>query len=118
MNGRTAAEVSLGVAGIYLLASSVPACAAVFAGVLTNGSAAPFSLWVGLTGPAATAVSAIVLLSARGRLAAWLCPNTDQSGEAIAPDALHAAAISVVGILFFAGGVAGLAREVTLVGSQ
>ena len=117
MNGRSAAEAGLGVAGIYLLATSAPGYIPAVAAVLSSRSADPSFPWVGVAGLVATSVSALVLVIARRRLAAWLCPNPEQPGNAFTLDELHAAAISVVGVVFLASGLTGIAHELALVAS-
>lgn len=117
MNGRSAAEVGLGVAGIYLLATSAPGYIAAVAAVLSSRSADLSSPWVGVAGLVATSVCAAILVLARRRLAGWICPNTEQPGNAFTLDDLHAAAISVVGIVLLTSGLTGIAHEVALVAS-
>jgi hypothetical protein len=105
MNPRSAAEVALGVAGIWLMVSRVPELGLNLAlwpvgpdGVLH---------WVGVIHFALVAVCGFGLLHFRRRLAAWLVPIAEP--DAPAPVAgLQAAAFSVVGVVLLGYGLAEL----------
>jgi hypothetical protein len=119
MNARTAAEIALGVVGIYFVASSVPACVVSVGFALNLNDVSQRTLrWVGVVGAISTALSGGVLLLTRRSLSLWLCPSDSPSHDASEAYGVHAAALSVIGVLFLANGLEKLATQEILVGSK
>jgi hypothetical protein len=105
MNSRQAAEIALGVAGIWLIVSRIPDFG-------TSLALWPFGPdgalhWVGVIHFALVAGSGFGLLLCRRRLAAWLVsPEVSNLDAPVA--GLQAAAFSVVGVILLAEGLANL----------
>jgi len=105
MNARSAAEVALGVAGIWLMVNRIPE----FGLNLALWPVGPDGVlhWVGVIHFALVAICGVGLLLFRRRLAAWLVPMPDPSVTGPVPG-LQAAAFSVVGVVLLGYGLADL----------
>lgn len=103
MNPRTAAEIALGVAGVWLILSRLPELGVSFA----FSPAEPDRLlrWVGIVHFGLVAVCGLSLVLLRRPLASWLVPMTEP-GFTGSVSGLQAAAFSVVGLLLLAEGLA------------
>ena len=110
MNSRNAAEIALGVAGVWLIVSRIPelGVSLVYSALEPDGSVPWFPLvHVGLV-----IVCGLGLLLLRHRIASWLVPTPqpDFSGSVAG---LQAAAFSVVGLFLLAQGLADLLARLT-----
>ena len=120
MNQRNATEVCLLVAGVYLCASSVPlgVIYVVSAAAITESSTMarqfPGARWLGSIGYVATAASGLALVFFRKRLAKRLTSDGPNGDADAGVSGVQAAAISVLGIYFFSGGLTGVVQEVAL----
>jgi hypothetical protein len=111
MNPRNAAEIALGVAGLWLIVSQIPdlGVSLAFSPREPDGSLPWFVIvHVGLV-----IVCGIGLLLLRRRIASWLVPESqpDLGGSAAA---FQAAAFSVVGVFLLAKGLADFLAQLTL----
>jgi len=108
MNPRNVAEIALGVAGIWLIASRLPevGLSLVFTPRDPDGSLS----WIGLVSVGLVILCGLGLILLRHRLASWLVPMPQP--ELTGPlAALQAVAFSIVGVFLLARGLAGfLAR--------
>jgi hypothetical protein len=111
MNPRTAAEIALGIAGVWLIVSRVPdlGVSLAFSPSDPDGSIPWFVVvHVGLV-----IACGIGLLLLRRRIASWLVPEPqpDLRGSAAG---FQAAAFSVIGVLLLAEGLADCLAQLTL----
>ena len=103
MNPRNAAEIALGVAGVWLIVSRLPELAVSIAFFPSEQDG--LLRWLGVVHFGLVVVCGLGLVLLRHRLASWLVPmqQADLTGSATG---LQAAAFSVVGLLLLAQGLA------------
>jgi hypothetical protein len=114
MGPRAAAETAFLVLGVYLTATAVPMLVVAVAGALMTKSDAGGALpWFGSIGYAASALVGGGVVAFRTSLVDLLTisPSEDRGP---ATNAVQAAAFSVIGVLFLAGGASGLLKQVGL----
>jgi hypothetical protein len=114
MNPRTAAEIALGVAGVWLIASRIPdiVLTSAFSPVDSGG----LLRWLGPLQLAVVAACGVGLILLRRRLAAWLVPGSQPDLTGSIPG-LQAAAFSVVGVVLLARGLSELLAQLALAAS-
>jgi hypothetical protein len=115
MNPRNAAEVALGVAGVWLIVSRMPelGLSLVFTPRQPDGS---FS-WIVLLLIGLVILCGLGLVLLRHRIASWLVPmpQPDLSGSVAG---IQAVAFSVVGVFLLAHGFAGLLAQLAMLVSD
>ena len=114
MSPRHAAEIAIGVVGVYFLASSIAMSASSLQLALHTSTPESDVRWIGVISCALTAATGGALVGFRRWLAGWLVPNSQASSEGNGTPGVHAAAISVIGIYFLVSGVSDLVQEVVI----
>lgn len=100
MTRRNAAELALGVAGIYFLAENFAASVLSLVTLLQNEHLEALS-WIGSAQIALMLLFGGALLALRGKLAAWLSRDMGVEPAATTAPGVQAAAISVLGLCFY-----------------
>jgi hypothetical protein len=115
MNPRNAAEIALGVAGVWLIVSRMPelGLGLVFTPRQPDGSLS----WIVLVLVGLVILCGLGLVLLRHRIASWLVPmpQPDLTGSVAG---MQAVAFSVVGVFLLADGLAGLLAQLTMLVSD
>jgi len=115
MNSRHAAEIALGVAGIWLIVSRTPelGLSLVFSPRQPDGSLS----WIAIVAVGLVILCGLGLVLLRQRIAAWLVPmpQADLGGAAAG---IQAVAFSVVGVFLLAHGLAGFLAHLAMLISE
>ncbi len=114
MNPRTAAEIALGVAGVWLIASRIPEI--VLTLTFSPAESDGILRWIGPIQLAVIAACGLGLILLRRRIAAWLVPGSEPDLTGSVPG-LQAAAFSVVGVALLARGLSELLAHLALAAS-
>ena len=111
MNSRNAAEIALGVAGVWLIVSRLPdlGLSLVFSPRQPDGS---FS-WLLLVSVGFVILCGLGLVLLRHRIASWLVPMP-QPDLTVSVAGLQAVAFSVVGVFLLAEGLSGFLAQLTV----
>jgi len=120
MTPRGAAAIAFGVLGVYFVASSISGIVVATQMKVQDSSFAHFAHveWFPYLGPVISIVCGIGLLVFRRVLAALIAPASKLADEGNGTAGLQAAAIAVIGVFIFAGGLQGfIAEELTTQGS-
>ncbi|HVU00880.1 MAG TPA: hypothetical protein VHE30_03980 [Polyangiaceae bacterium] len=108
MTPRNAAEVALGVAGIYFLAEHVPAAILTLVSTLEEHDQVTWLRWVGFAQVLLMLAAGFSLFWFRAPFAACLTRHMETSDPQTVAPGVHAAAVSVLGLFFFVSGVSSL----------
>ena len=111
MNSRNAAEIALGVAGVWLIASRLPelGLSLVFTPRQPDGSLS----WILILSVGLVVLCGLGLVLLRHRIASWLVPMPQADLKVSAPG-LQAAAFSVIGVFLLAQGLTGFLAQLTI----
>jgi hypothetical protein len=111
MNPRNAAEIALGVAGVWLMASRLPelGLSLLFTPRQPDGSLS----WIGIVSLGLVILCGLGLVLLRHRIASWLVPLPQPDLRSPAAG-LQAVAFSVVGVFLLAHGLAGFLAQLTV----
>jgi hypothetical protein len=111
MNPRNAAEIALGVAGVWLIASRLPelGLSLVFSPRDPDGSLS----WIGLVSVGLVLLCGVGLVLLRYRIASWLVPVAEPELRGSVAG-LQAVAFSVIGVFLLARGLASFLARLTL----
>jgi len=104
MTSRSAAAIAFGVLGVYLVAGNIPE---IVVATQMKVQDSPFAQahWFPYLGPVISTACGVGLLVFRHALATLLAPASESTDEGSGIPGLQAAAIAVIGVFFFAGGL-------------